>query len=176
MDIRQAKEPNLPGIAAIYDREVLHGIATFMTVPYTGEEWRAWLAAHAGPRYPALVAVEDGVVLGWASLGPWSPRQAYDRAAESSVYVAPGAQGRGVGRALMEAIIAGAGAQGVGVIIARVVDQNGASVRFHERLGFETVGVMRRIGEKFGSLLDVRVMDLHLDEAGRVREERSGRD
>lgn len=163
MDIRQAQEQDLPGIAAIYDREVLHGIATFMTVPFSSDEWRAWLAAHSGPRHPALVAVEGGAVLGWASLSPWSPRQAYDRSAESSVYVAPDTQGGGVGGALMKRLIAGARAQGIAVIIARVVDQNGASVRFHERLGFGTVGVMRRIGEKFGRLLDVRVMDLHVD-------------
>lgn len=163
MELRRAQTQDLAGIAAIYDREVTHGIATFMTVPYSGEEWRDWLAAHSGPRHPALVACEGGAVLGWASLSPWSARQAYNRAAESSVYVAPGAQGRGVGAALMGALIAGARAEGIGVMVARVVDQNAASVRFHERMGFGTVGVMRRIGEKFGRLLDVRLMDLHID-------------
>ncbi|MCE7975314.1 MAG: N-acetyltransferase family protein [Leptolyngbya sp. PLA1] len=176
MRIRPAQEQDLPGIAAIYDREVLHGIATFMTVPYSSDEWRTWLTAHAGPRHPALVAEEAGTVLGWATLSPWSSRQAYARAAESSVYVAPAAQGRGVGRALMGGLITGATAHGIGVIIARVVDQNAPSVRFHESLGFGTVGVMRRIGEKFGRLLDVRVMDLHLDGAGAGGDERSGRD
>lgn len=163
VEIRRAQMQDLAGIASIYDREVTHGIATFMTVPYSGEEWLDWLAAHSGPRHPALVAVEGGSVLGWASLSPWSARQAYNRSAESSVYVAPGAQGRGVGRALMRELVTGARAERIGVIVARVVDQNAASVRFHERVGFGTVGVMRRIGEKFGRLLDVRVMDLHLD-------------
>lgn len=163
VEIRRAQSEDLAGIAAIYDREVTHGIATFMTVPYSGEEWRDWLAAHSGPRHPALVAVEGGSVLGWASLSPWSARQAYNRAAESSVYVSLGAQGRGVGRALIGELVAGAGAEGIGVIVARVVEQNAASVRFHERVGFATVGIMRRIGEKFGRLLDVRIMDLQLD-------------
>lgn len=101
-------------------------------------------------------------MLEWASLSSWSARQAYDGAAESSVYVAPGAQGRGVGRALMGELVAGVRAEGIGVIVARVVDQNPAGVRFHERVGCSTAGIVPRIWEKFGRLLDVRLMDLHL--------------
>jgi L-amino acid N-acyltransferase len=163
MIVRAASEADLPGIAQIYDREVLDGIATFMTEPYTPERWRQWLGDHARPRHPVVVAAEGPRVLGWASLSVWSPRQAYDRTVESSVYVHPAAQGRGIGRALMADLLERGGRGGACVVIARVVDQNPASVRFHELLGFTTVGVMRRIGEKFGRLLDVRIMDLHLD-------------
>lgn len=162
MHIRPAATADLAGIAAIYDPEVLHGTATFMTVPRTAAQWRAWLAEHDPPRHPVLVA-DDGTVAGWASLSPWSVREAYARSAESSVYVHPDRQGRGVGRALMRRLLDDAPRHGVAVVIARVCDENTASVRFHESLGFRTVGVQRRIGEKFGRLLDVRIMDAHLD-------------
>ena len=170
MLIRDATEDDLPGIFEIYDREVLHGTATFDTVPKTHAERLEWLRVHQAPQYPALVAVEPDHggtrVLGWASLSPWSVRCAYARAVENSVYVHPSAQGRGLGRALMQAIIPRAKAAGLGVLIARIVEGNPASLALHEKLGFKTIGTMRRVGEKFGRILDVRLMDLHLDAGG----------
>lgn len=167
IEIRLATGADLPGIFAIYDREVLHGTATFETEPRTAEERVEWLRAHGSSRHPAIVGVERGAVLGWAGLGPWSPRQAYVRTAENSVYVDASARGRGVGRALLDDLIARGRVAGLGVIVARVVEGNPASLRLHEAAGFRTVGIMRRVGEKFGRLLDVRIMDLHLDGAGR---------
>lgn len=161
--ILPAQPRHLAGIASIYDRECLEGIATFMTRPRTMDEWRAWLVEHDSPRHFALVAAEGDNVLGFASIAPWSPRQAYARTVESSVYVAPHAQGRGAGTLLMQAALRQVRAAGACVVIARVVDQNRHSVTFHKRLGFETIGIQRRAGEKFGQLLDVRIMDKHLD-------------
>lgn len=167
MMIRRAAVDDLAGIFEIYDAEVLRGIGTFDTVCKTAAERHDWLASHAAARYPALVAVEPDHggtrVLGWATLSPWSTRCAYARAAESSVYVHASARGRGVGRSLMEALLAGAPAQGVAQVLARVVEGNPASLALHERLGFETVGVLRRVGEKFGRVLDVRVMQKGLE-------------
>lgn len=164
--VRPATLADVVGIAEIYDKEVLHGIATFMTVPWTPDEWRQWFTDHQSPRHPVVVAVDesDGErVRGFASLSAWSPRQAYDRTAESSVYVAEGNQGKGIGEAMMREVTQLGKAGGVCVLVARVVEQNPGSVRFHERIGFGTVGIMRRVGEKFGRLLDVRMMDMHLD-------------
>ncbi len=161
--ILPAQLRHLQGIANIYDRECLEGIATFMTRPRTADEWRGWLAEHDSPRHFALVATAGDDVIGFASIGPWSPREAYARTVESSVYIAPHAQGRGAGTMLMRAALDQARGAGAGVVIARVVDQNRHSVTFHERLGFETIGIQHRAGEKFGQLLDVRIMDLHLD-------------
>ncbi len=75
------------------------------------------------------------------------------------------ARGRGLGRELMHALIARAPQYGVHVLVARVVEGNPGSLRLHESLGFKTIGVMRRVGEKFGKLLDVRLLDLHVDRA-----------
>ena len=111
-----------------------------------------------------LVAERDGAVVGWASLGPWSPKGAYRRSAEVSVYVDPAARGAGLGAALLEALIERARGSEVAVLIARIAEGNPVSVHLHERAGFERVGILRRSGEKFGRVLDVEVLDLHLDE------------
>jgi len=163
-------ERDLPGIFEIYDEQVLRGTATFETVPKTPDERLHWLGEHGSERHPAIVAVEGGKVLGWATLSMWSTRCAYARAAENSVYVHPRHHGKGVGKALMEELIRRARAAGLGVVLARVVEGNPASLRLHEAMGFQTVGVMHRVGEKFGRILDVRLMELHLDDGpGPVR-------
>ena len=161
--IRSATDADLPGIFAIYDQEVLHGTATFDTQPKTPAERLEWFRNDGNGRYPILVAEIDGAVAGWARLYAWSPRRAYDRTAENAVYVHRDRRGQGVSRALMEQLILLAPQRGVQVLVARVVEGNPASLALHEKLGFRTVGVMQRVGEKFGRLLDVRLMDRHLD-------------
>jgi len=161
--IRAATEADLPGIFAIYDHEVLHGTATFDTQPKTPAERLEWFRSDGSGRYPILVAESDGAIAGWTRLYPWSNRCAYDRAAENAVYVHPQQRGKGVGRALLAELLRLAPQRGVSLIIARVVEGNAGSRALHEALGFQTIGVMRRCGEKFGRLLDVRLMDRHLD-------------
>lgn len=162
--IRLASERDLPSIFDIYDEQVRHGTSTFETVPRSPAERLDWFARHPPSRYPVLVATVSGSVVGWAGLSPWSPRPAYARTAENSVYVHKDKRARGVGRALMLDLIQRARDIGIKVIVARPVEGNDASIRLHESLGFSTIGVMRRVGEKFGRVLDVRLMDLHLDE------------
>lgn len=173
--LRFAAPADLPAIFEVYHHEVLYGIATFDTVPRTLEQQRDWLARHPEADYPAIVAVGTagaaeveagrvgGAVLGWATLTRWSDRPAYDRTAEVSIYVHPEHQGRGIGTHLLAELIRLAKARGRKVLIARVVDQNPGSVRYHEKLGFATVGVMHGVGEKFGRVLDVRVMEMQLE-------------
>lgn len=162
MKIRAASEADLPGIFAIYDREVRHGTATFDTEPKTPAERLAWFRDDGQGRYPILVVEVEGAIAGWARLYAWSNRCAYAGAAENAVYVAEAHRGRGVGRALLEALLAEAPKRGIRVLIARVVEGNAGSRALHEAAGFRTIGVMREIGEKFGRLLDVRLMDRHL--------------
>lgn len=168
--IRTATQADVAGIFAIYDHEVLHGTATAQTIAFTEDERAAWFARHTADLHPLVVAVEDdGFVAGWAGLSPWSPRQAYRRSAENSVYVARSRHGRGLGRALMTELLARTRRDTpVKLVIARPLDSNVASIRLHEALGFETVGVLRRVMEKFGALHDVRIMSLDLDDAART--------
>lgn len=163
MRIRPATEADLPGIFAIYDREVLHGTATFDTEPKSEAGRREWLRDDAGGRYPILVAEVDGTIAGWARLYAWSNRCAYARAAENAVYVHADHRGKGVGRALLAELIRLAPERNVHVLLARIVEGNPASLALHEALGFTPIGLMRRVGEKFGRVLDVRLLERQLD-------------
>lgn len=163
--LRLATAADLPAIVAIYNHEVRNGVSTFDTDPWTVEGQQAWLAAHGEVhvRHPLVVAEADGVVVGWASLSPWSNRCAYARAAEDSVYVHADHRGRGVGRALLTDVLRRARAAGLGVVIARIESSGTASLALHQALGFRSFGTMRRVGEKFGRILDVELLDVHLD-------------
>ena len=164
--IRPATEADLPGIFAIYDHEVLHGTATFDTEPKTAAGRLEWLRDDGNGRYPILVAESGGAVAGWARLYAWSNRCAYARAAENAVYVSRDHRGQGVGRALLGELIRQAPGRGVHVLLARIVEGNPASLALHEALGYQTIGVMRGVGEKFGRVLDVRLMDRQLGQVG----------
>lgn len=163
MILRDGLDADLLAIADIYNHEVLHGTATFDTQPVDLLERRAWLASHQSARHPVVVAELNGTVVGWASLSPWSTRCAYARAAEVSVYVHRDHRGRGVGRALLGELVTRGRAAGLGVLLARVVAESEASRRLHQQLGFVRIGTMRRVGEKFGRILDVELLDLQLD-------------
>ncbi len=161
--IRDAAIADLPRIFEIYNREVEGGIATFDVEPKRADEDEDWLTSRA-PFHPVLVALDDrSAVSGWASIGPWSPRGAYRRTGEVSVYVDLAARGRGLGGELLGALIERARGSDVVVLLARVAQPNAVSRALHAAHGFETFGVQRRCGEKLGRILDVELMDLHLD-------------
>jgi L-amino acid N-acyltransferase YncA len=143
-----------PAVRAIYQHGIATGDATFETAAPT---WAAWDAGHlAGHR---LVAATDGEVVGWAALSPVSDRCAYAGVAEVSIYVAAGAAGRGVGRALLERLVAGAEAAGIWTLQAGVFPENAASLALHRRCGFRTVGVRERLGKLDGRWRDVVLLE-----------------
>jgi L-amino acid N-acyltransferase YncA len=159
MVIRTAANGDLPRILSIYNHEVLVSTATYDTVPRTETEHRTWFSVH-GPEYPVLVADLDGVVIGWASLSPWSDRAAYSRTAEVSAYVDEKHRGMGIGGRLLQALVEAGRARGFHALLARISADNEASVRLHSRLGFSMAGTLREVGEKFGRTLDVCIMEL----------------
>jgi L-amino acid N-acyltransferase YncA len=161
--VRDARVEDLPAVFAIYNEHVLHGTATFETEPYEAGRDDAWLTGRDVSRHPVLVDEEDGVVAGWASLNQWSERQAYARTAEASVYVDPAHRRRGVGRRLMVELVERGRSAGLGVLVGRVAEGNPASMALLESAGFRRFGTQRRCGEKFGRVLDVELLDLHLD-------------
>ena len=164
LTIRAAHVDDLGAIFDIYNHEVLHGTATFDTEPLIAGRDDDWLTEREHRCHPVLVAEVDDRVVGWGSLNPWSSRGGYARTAEGSVYVHRDFRGQGVGRSLLEATIERARDAGLGVVLARIAEANEPSVRLCERLGFGRIGTQRRCGEKFGRILDVELMDLHLDE------------
>ncbi len=162
-EIRPATIDDLPRIFQIYNREVSGGIATFDIEPRITGIDDGWLTERA-PYHPVVVATEDGRVVGWASIGPWSPRGAYRRTGEVSVYVDEAARGRGLGKRLLDELIEFARAiPEISVLLARIAQPNPASRATHEAVGFRSFGTQRRAGEKFGRVLDVDLLDLHLE-------------
>ncbi len=155
--IRKAILDNLAAITEIYNQAILKTTATFDTEPKSLEEQKEWFENHS-PKYPVLVAEEDGQVIGWASLSKWSDRCAYSDTAEISLYVSEKERGRGIGRELLEAIIKEGEKSGLHSIIARIAERNDMSIHLHRSVGFEHVGIMKEVGRKFGRLLDVYLM------------------
>jgi len=165
LKIRQAKLEDLSAITEIYNDAVLKTVATFDTEPKTIEEQRRWFVGH-GSKYPILVAEQDGIVVGWASLSKWSGRCAYSRTAEISLYVREDCRRKGIGRNLLEEIVQAGQKAGLHTIVARIAEGNEVSIRLHESVGFEHIGVMKEVGRKFGRFLDVHLMQKILDPSG----------
>lgn len=157
LTIRPAVLADLDGITEIYNNAILETVATFDTEPKTRQEQETWFAEH-GDRYPLLVAEEDGIIVGWASLSQWSDRCAYMDTAESSLYVRKECRGRGIGKKLGQAIIDTGRLAGLHTVIARVAEGNEISIHLFESTGFEPIGVMKEVGLKFGRRLDVYLL------------------
>jgi len=149
--------PAAEELRRIYNHEVETSTSTFDLVPRTVEEQRAWIREREGA-LGVLVAEVDGRIVGFSSLSPYRNRPAYNTTVENSVYVDAGARGLGVGKALLNEIVAMAKARGFHTVIAHISDTEGASVALHQACGFKVVGVQQEVGRKFGRWLDVTVM------------------
>lgn len=136
------EERHWPAVREIYVAGIATGQATFESQP---PSW-ARFAAGKPPRLRHVAVDEDGTVLGWVAASPVSARTVYAGVVEESVYVHPAASGRGVGRLLLETLIASAEAAGVWTIEAKIFPENTASLALHRKVSFETVGVRRRLG------------------------------
>ncbi len=152
--IRPCADPDLPAITAIYAHHVQHGIASFEEVPPTLAEMTARRAKVLGEGLPYLVAEADGAVVGYAYATIYRTRTAYRYTAEDSIYVHHAHIGRGVGRALLGALIAECEARGCRQMVAGISDEAGGSVRLHESFGFTHAGRLKSVGYKFGRWID----------------------
>jgi L-amino acid N-acyltransferase len=152
--IRPAVADDSAAIAAIWNREVLETAATTDTEPRSLAAQQAWLAAH-GPAYPVIVAVEGDEVVAFGALSPYRAKPSYARTVEDSVYVKDGWRGKGLGGLILDELIDRARCCGHHSMIARIVTDNEASLRLHERHGFARVGHERQVAFKLGRWLDV---------------------
>jgi L-amino acid N-acyltransferase YncA len=152
--IRSAVSADLEAVAAIYGNEALTGYATFDTTPPPIEAWQQKLDS-TDPGDFFLVAADDSGVLGFAYSSVYRPRPAYDRTRETTVYLAPGAQGQRLGTRLYAELFDRMRAAGVHVAIAGIALPNEGSERLHRAAGFTEVGRLVEVGHKFGRWIDV---------------------
>lgn len=159
MLIRPSRADDLPALTAIYAHHVLHGTGTFeLDAPDEAEMGRRH-ADITGKGLPWLVAEDGGQVLGYAYANHFRPRRAYRFCLEDSIYLAPQAQGRGLGKLLLAELIARCEALGARQMLAVIGDAaNAASIGVHQALGFEHTGVLKSAGWKFDRWLDVVLM------------------
>ncbi len=162
--VRDAQPADLPAVLGIYSHHVLHGLGSFEEQPPDLAEMARRYQAIAGANLPYLVAELDGQVVGYAYAGPFRPRPAYRHTVENSVYVAPGMDGRGIGRALLTALVARCTALGKRQMMAVIGGgyDNAGSARVHAALGFKEAALLKAVGWKLGRWLDVLMMQLPL--------------
>ncbi len=162
---RPACEADLPALTAIYNAAVVGSDFTGHFAPLTVDDRRPWWLSHLDPRFPILVAEDtaDQTVLGYASLTPWSEGfPIYARTAESSLYLAPAAQGRGLGTALMRALLDAARQLDFHVVLSRIWAKNAASLAMCRKCGYEEVGTQREVGCRDGSWDDCVLLQVIL--------------
>ncbi|KUJ65052.1 GCN5 family acetyltransferase [Streptomyces albus subsp. albus] len=154
--IRPGAEGDLEQLTRIYNHYIAETPITFDIEPFTVEQRRSWLASHPDHgRHRLLVAEEGGTVLGYATSSPFRPKEAYATSVETSVYLAPGHVGRGLGSLLYTSLFEVLAEEDVHQAIAAVTLPNEASRRLHLRLGFQPSGVLPEVGRKFGRFWDV---------------------
>lgn len=165
MDIRDAEVSHAEGIMAIYNDAVAHTTAIWNDTTVDLDNRKAWLAARQAAGYPVLVALGSaGEVLGYASFGDWRAFDGYRHTVEHSVYVRGDQRGKGIGKALMQALILRARQIGKHVMVAGIDAQNIGSIKLHEGMGFEQTGLLAQVGMKFGRWLDLAFLQLQLDQ------------
>lgn len=161
--ILTSQPEDIPQITAIYTYHVLHGTGTFELEPPSENDMALRRTDVLSKGLPYLVAIRDEKVLGYAYCNWFKPRPAYRYSAEDSIYIAPEAQGLGLGRALLSELTVQAEKVGVRKLIAVIGDStNIRSIDVHGSVGFSHVGVLKSCGWKFGQWLDVVMMDKSL--------------
>jgi phosphinothricin acetyltransferase len=154
--VRAARLADLERLTAIYNRYVVDGAITFDIDPVTADQWTGWYEEHTtGAGHRLVVAEDAGTIVGYAGTGPFRAKRAYDTTVETTIYVDPGAHGRGIGRALYTALFEVLAGEDVHRAVAGVTLPNPASLALHERFGFREVGVFRENGRKLGRYWDV---------------------
>lgn len=157
LNIRKATINDLASITEIYNDAVLNSNSTFDTEIKTIENRKNWFNDR-DENFPIIVAEKSGAIVGYAALNKWSERKAYDVTAEISVYIHPNHRKQGIGKKLIEMLIAIGEQTKLVTILARITEGNDHSIYLHDKHGFKMLGVMRKVGEKFGKLLDVTMM------------------
>lgn len=164
--IRDATPADIPAIHAIYAHHVVHGLASFEEIPPPVDEMRVRFEAVVSAGKPYIVAEIDGRIAGYGYASAYRSRSAYRYTLENSIYVADGMRGKGVGSALLTALVQRCQRGPWRQMLAIIGDSgNAASIGVHRKAGFRQVGVLERVGYKHGRWVDSVVMQLELSPA-----------
>jgi phosphinothricin acetyltransferase len=166
MQLRDAVEDDVPEILSIYNEVIANSTAIYTEKALSRDECLAWLKLRQQQDYPVLAATDDTGIIGFTSFGDFRAWPCYRYTVEHSVHVRADRRGRGVGRALMEALIPRAAALGKHILIAGIDADNVGSLKLHRSLGFEQVAHFHEVGRKFNRWLDLVFMQRCLDVPG----------
>lgn len=156
--IRVANENDLKKITEIYNWAVQNTVATFDLENRTEDKANEWFLFHQDPYYPLFVAEMNNEIIGWASISPFHPRPAYKASGEFSIYIAPEFHGRGLGKEFLAILCKRAQQLGYHTLLGLITGTNTPSLAVAEKLGFKEAGRYREVGQKFGNILDVVVV------------------
>lgn len=163
--IRPVRASDVPDIREIYNYYVTNSVVTFDEKRWTLRQWQDKLEHLAKLGLPVLVAESPtGNVLGYALVTPWAGKSAFRYTVENSIYLGPGATGKGLGRALLQALLDACEKRGIREVVAVISDKGAeGSLLLHEKMGFVEVGRMGRVGFKFGRWLGTVYLQKHLN-------------
>ena len=161
-EVRRALEADLADILTIYKHAIATTTAVFDHRPHTLAMRQEWFEAKQHADLPVFVATADDRIVGFATYGPFRAWPGYKYTVEHSVYVAEHAWRRGIGRALLRAVVADVSERSYHAIVAGIDADNAPSLRLHESLGFVEVGHLKQVGFKFDRWLDLKFLELLL--------------
>lgn len=163
-ELRSTEVGDLPQVREIYNYYVRNSVVTFDEKTWSLRKWREKFDYLKKLDLPFLVAVSpSGQVLGYALVAPWTGKSGYRYTVENSIYLGQAATGKGLGKALLEAIIVACEERGIREIVAAISDKGAeASIALHEHFGFVEVGRLGRVGIKFGRWLGTIYMQKSL--------------
>lgn len=161
VQIRDATLDDLSQITRIYNDAILTTVGTFDLEIKTESEQKAWFDIH-GERHPVLVATVKSEIVGYAALNSFSDRCGYQDTAEVSVYVDPLHRGKQIGTQLLGELVERAKSNRLDCLVSRISEGNEASFVIHRKLGFFEAGILKKVGKKFGRVLDVHYWQLSL--------------
>jgi phosphinothricin acetyltransferase len=162
--IRKAIDKDVPGILEIYNDAILNTTAVYTYDPHSLGLMEQWFRDKQEKGLPVFVAEMENKIAGFASYGPFRPWPAYKHTVEHSIYVHKDFRGQGISKVLLTALIEEAKAQKLHTIVAGIDSENAVSISLHEKLGFHEVGLISQVGFKFDRWLDLKFMQLILEE------------
>ena len=159
LQINIATKQDLNRIVEIYNWAIENTSATFDTDRKTTQSQLGWFESH-DEKHPVIVARENGRVLAWGSISPWSDRCAYSGTGEISFYVDPDFHSKGIGFNILKRLIEIGKEKNFRTLVSRIAGKSEASVHLHKKLGFSNIGTMKNVGKKFGEIIDVHLMQI----------------